>query len=368
MSSGLLVHLVGQFVKDRERVATEALTYLAQEYPTVRQALGALAHLDPEVRELVAYRSEVTDREAEGRPDIVGKHHGRRLLVLEGKFWAPLTASQPCGYLRDVSSGGAVVFLCPGPRIPTLCDELEARIHAEALGQGRFVENSDLRSMPVTGNKSLIVMSWVAILGRIEDAAPVPDGRLAYELDQLRGFVNLLETELVEWSREELQAGLSHTTFRKAVQTADLLFDLLNREERATRQGHPRWEDNGSVYYRSRFRVGQVEVHVGFEPEQWKPTFPTPVTFGIKSDDVPDDLKQSVHHAYIKIVDRLRAADSAPVEQLSFTTSPLSATWWWGPLPIAANRPAEDTKLLLATTARDLLDAFTITERQVPSP
>jgi hypothetical protein len=142
--------------------------------------------------------------------------------------------------------------------------------------------------------------------------------------------VSLLETELVEWSREELKAGVSHTTFRKAAQTANLLFDLMNREERATRQGQPRWEDNGSVYYRSRFRMGRVEVHVGSEPEQWKPTFPTPVTFGIKSDDVPDDLKPSVHHAYVEVVDRLRVADSAPFEQLSFTTSPLSATWWWG--------------------------------------
>jgi hypothetical protein len=117
--------------------------------------------------------------------------------------------------------------------------------------------------------------------------------------------------------------GLPHHV-RKAAQTTDLLFDLLNREERATRLGHPRWEDNGSVYYRSRFRMGQVEVHVGFEPEQWKPTFPTPVTFGIKSDDVQDGLKQSVHQTYIKIVDRLQASDSAAFEQLSFTTSPRS--------------------------------------------
>jgi hypothetical protein len=137
--------------------------------------------------------------------------------------------------------GGAVVFLCPGPRISTLCDELGARVHTSALGRDGFVEAAEGRwVMPISGSRSLIVMSWVTLLGQIKKAATVSDGQFAYELDQLRGFVNLLETELVEWSREELQAGVSHATFRKAVTTADLIFDLLRHHGRAVRRSGPR--------------------------------------------------------------------------------------------------------------------------------
>jgi hypothetical protein len=84
MESGLLAYLVDQFVARREQVATEALTYLAREYSSVRRALGQLAEIDPGDREHVRYRSEAIDPEMTGRPDIVGEYDDRRLLVVEG--------------------------------------------------------------------------------------------------------------------------------------------------------------------------------------------------------------------------------------------------------------------------------------------
>lgn len=125
-------------------------------------------------------------------------------------------------------------------------------------------------------------------------------------------------------SRKELQGGGFRHHVRKAAQTANLLFDLMTsttgRRARASSL-----EDNGSVYLPEQVPCGPGRGTRRF-PEQRKPTFPTPVTFGINSDEVPDDLNQSVHQAYIKVVDRLRVAGCAPIEQLSFTTSPFSAT------------------------------------------
>ena len=358
MPEGLLVHLVDQFVTRREQVATWGLSYLAREYAPVRQVLGALSAVPSADRDRVVYRPEGRDAAAEGIPDIVGEYGGQRWVVVEGRFWAKLTAAQPCGYLRGVAEGGVVLFLCPGPRIEALCEELAARVRAEGLGYDEFTpDGTGLHVMTTAGLRHLVVASWPELLRRIREAADGETGRLDFEVEQLEGLVNRLERELVEWTRAELEEGVTRATFRKAVTTAQLLFDGLHKDARVTKKGPSDWVDKNGVYFRARYTVSPaVQVFVGFEPERWSAELPTPLTFGIWSPDVPQDAKPAVYRAYAGAVRRIWAGSDFP--HLEFTPAPASANWWWGPVPVAADRPADETRALLTRSLGDLLDVL----------
>ncbi|GHH81013.1 hypothetical protein GCM10018781_62670 [Kitasatospora indigofera] len=354
MPDGLLVHLVDQFVTRREQVATAGLSYLAREYPPVREVLGALSAVDPADRDRLLYRPEAVAADAQGRPDIVGERGGERWVVVEGKFWAKLTDAQPCGYLRGVSEGGVVLFLCPSSRIEPLCAELAERVRQEGLGYDEFTpDGTGLQVMTTSGRRHLVVASWPVLLRRIRAAAAGDFPQLDFEVDQLEGLVGRLEKELVEWSRAELEQGVTRGTFRKAVTTAELLFDGMDRDARTTRTGNPKWVDRNGVHFRARYAVGGLHLYVGYEPEKWSPDFPTPLTFGIWSPDVPQELKQPLHRAYSGLAARIWAASDFPGP--GFTPAHEGATWWWGPIPVAADRPADETRARLTQGLDELL-------------
>ncbi|MFC9326038.1 hypothetical protein [Kitasatospora sp. NPDC057015] len=351
------MHLVDQFVTRREQVATWGLYYLAREYAPVRQVLGALSAVDPADRDRLQYRPEAAGPDTRGRPDLVGERGGQRWVVVEGKFWAKLTPAQPCDYLRDVVEGGVVLFLCPSSRIERLCEELAARVRQEGLGYDEFTaDGTGLRVMTTSGRRHLVVTSWPVLLRRIRLAAVGDYGQLDFEVEQLEGLVGRLERELVEWSRAELEQGVTRDTFRKAVTTAELLFDGLKRDARAAQAGNPTWVDRNGVYYRARYTVGPLRFYAGYEPEQWCPDSPTPLTFGIWSPDVPEGLKQPLHRAYRDFAARIWSGSEFP--QLEFTPAPEGAKWWGGPIPIAPDRSADETRSRLTGAVAGLLDTL----------
>ncbi|WP_371482491.1 hypothetical protein [Kitasatospora sp. NBC_00315] len=350
------MHLVDQFVTRREQVATWGLSYLAREYAAVRQVLGALSEVAPADRDALVYRSEGQDQDALGRPDLVGEYGGRRWVTVEGKFWARLTPAQPCRYLDGVVEGGVVLFLCPSSRIEPLCDELARRVRSEGLGYDDFApDGTGLHVLTTAGSRHLVVTSWPVLLRRIRES-PGAAGRLDYEIEQLEGLVGRLESELVEWSRAGLEQGVSRDSFRKAVTTAGLLFEGLDRDVRLTRDGSAKWVDQKGVYYRARYVVNPaVRFYAGFEPERWSSGLPTPLTFGIWRDDVPAEARPQVYRAYAGAVRRIWARSDFP--RLEFTPAPEAARWWWGPVPVAADRPADETRALLTDVLDELIDA-----------
>jgi len=67
-------------------------------------------------------------------PDVVGfDSDGLRHVVIEGKFWAPLTAHQPVSYLQSLAedSPGIVLFVAPSIRLANLWRELQVACMAD---------------------------------------------------------------------------------------------------------------------------------------------------------------------------------------------------------------------------------------------
>ncbi|MEY9967971.1 hypothetical protein ABIA33_006051 [Streptacidiphilus sp. MAP12-16] len=356
MPEGLLVHLVDQFITRREQVATEGLYYLARHYPEVRKVLGSLSEIGAQDEDRLVYRPEAAG--GQGRPDLLGELSGQRWVVVAGTSWADLTDAQPCGYLRGITSGGVVLFLSPARRVTDLCRDLAARVQAEGLGQDDFApDGTGLHVMTTSARRHLVVTTWPVLLQRIRRAAGEGSAQLIFEVDQLQGVVGRLENDLVEWSRAELEQGVTRTTFRKAVTTAELLFDVLARTDGVTTLRPPKWVDRNGVYYRSGFSVGPgVTLFAGFEPERWDAQMPTPLTFGIWSPDLAHPVRQRVYQVYLDAVGMIWKQSGEPFDNVRFWPAPESDNWWWGPIPLASDRPAEVTRSRLASVLAHLVD------------
>lgn len=131
-------------------------------------------------------------------PDLVGATtDGTGVLLVESKFWAPLTPNQPVGYLRRLPTDkkGMVLFIAPEGRYETLWPELIARC------QGEGFELSDERREPPNWHAvrtsevgCLAYVSWSFALDHLEDQLQeAGQDRGAHEVWQLKGLCQRLE-------------------------------------------------------------------------------------------------------------------------------------------------------------------------------
>jgi hypothetical protein len=195
VTTTLLAHLAARFSDRPETLATEGLGYLLSASHAAKDSLRyLLADWGVEVPEGIGYRTEVVDESGGGRPDVVGTSELRRIVILEGKFWAPLMETQPVEYLNSLSQGGALLFVAPSIRLPTIWAELERRcVRAFGGMDGREVSNGQLG---FTGGRWLGIVSWAALLDRLRRALlDAGEDSLAYDAVQLEGLAAQMDTD-----------------------------------------------------------------------------------------------------------------------------------------------------------------------------
>jgi hypothetical protein len=210
---------LGWFTQNGEVAATQALTMLLTD-DVLRHAFIAYAEeltesAFPGIRVFEAERSH----EGFGRPDIEGVDAQRQtVIIVEGKFWAPLEVRQVHSYLthlrRNRNSEQPVGFLVLLPE----SRESEARRTVAAAD----TMDTAAREKPVAAG----VMTWEGLLNRFDHAAA-----------SLEQGVNSVSADLVQF--RGLCATLSGVVIRPVdpnapwrVRQADLerLVDLLTRE------------------------------------------------------------------------------------------------------------------------------------------
>lgn len=115
----LLGYLTSRFVTQRENLAAEALAFILNHADRMRKAFrGLVGRTGIALPELVRFRPQ--RREAQGIPDLVASDaKGADPLLVENKFSADLTESQPVLYLDRLPTegGGALVFAVPRQRL-----------------------------------------------------------------------------------------------------------------------------------------------------------------------------------------------------------------------------------------------------------
>jgi hypothetical protein len=135
----LLGHIAPVLTLQTENLATEALLYLLQRYKTAHVAFVELmSTIDYVPPSDLAFSTQMRMQQG-SIPDLVGTTtDGTGVLLVESKFWAPLTPNQPTGYLRRLPTDreAMVLFVAPEGRYEELWQQLVARCHGEGLELG----------------------------------------------------------------------------------------------------------------------------------------------------------------------------------------------------------------------------------------
>ena len=193
----LLAHLIPQFAHP-ENVAVEALGHILAQSASARAALAELLRDGGvDVGPVFTVRTQATGESGE-RPDLqVLDEHGRERTLIEAKFWAGLTDSQPVAYidrlLRDQPS--ALLFVAPEARRESLWGELRARVvDADGLEWRPDPAAPGRRAAGVGGGRRLLLTSWTVLLDRMASRA-IEAREAAAELDirQLRGLADRMD-------------------------------------------------------------------------------------------------------------------------------------------------------------------------------
>ncbi len=173
-TESLFGHLVTRFGRRPENLATEALAYVLNRSTAAKQAfLRYLVRAAIELPGDLGHQAQ--SRGSDGAiPDIVGVDgEQRRVLAVEAKFWAGLTANQPVAYLKELPEGvnSILLVIAPAMRLPTLTAELAGRCTAAGVELGKPSEpGSELVVRQITQKQHMIVASWGSVLSCVLEA------------------------------------------------------------------------------------------------------------------------------------------------------------------------------------------------------
>ena len=196
---GVLAHLAGSM---GEPGVTQALAYILNRHPDLVQAFVNLldaAGITFEPRPRVESERGNDGERIPGRPDMkIHALSGQLRVLVENKFWADLTNSQPVDYLNMLSRAEdlncGLLFIVPEQRVEKIWDTLKTRCNKEDFNLGQDSGGAPVRWVRVETN-TMLVTNWQTVLRALCGAAKSEDTRC-----DLRQFGQLVET------LEDLQA------------------------------------------------------------------------------------------------------------------------------------------------------------------
>jgi hypothetical protein len=225
----LFGHLASRFSTHPENLATEAMAFIVNRSPAMREVLGRLVgRTGIELPRLARFRSQAGDEQG-NIPDLIGLDTtGAERLFIENKFWAGLTENQPAGYLQRLpAEGGAVlVFVVPSKRLPIVWTELAS----SAMNRGTRLPDpeqlaGDLLFARLTPSTALAATTWNAVLDSLEDVARASgETSAAADIAQLRSLCDVMDNEAFLPVRMEELTNLEVP--RRLIGFADLIPDL----------------------------------------------------------------------------------------------------------------------------------------------
>lgn len=191
----LLGHLVPRIASSgAEPAATQALAYILNSSEEVSIAFVEFVSKTG-VEFFMPRAITAEEQHGDGRPDLtIQDTAGTVRILVENKFWAGLTDSQPVIYLKELShdASSAVVFVVPKRRMHSLWVQLKERCQDSLVELGREELGSDI-IWACTGNRTLAITSWDQILERLEHAAT--EDSIRQDINQLRGLTEQMDTD-----------------------------------------------------------------------------------------------------------------------------------------------------------------------------
>jgi hypothetical protein len=226
--TALLGHLALKFADHPEDWASEGLGHVLRRSGEAAEAMSSfLGTVGMALPRRLAFSNQVTGDD-NARPDLVGRDtDGVQVLVIETKFWAPLTENQPVTYLQRVPSGrpSAVLVISPALRLHMLWTELLRRVAAGNFQAGKTKRVcAEVIAAPVNAEHWLVLASWRAVLGALGhhlDAAR--DVAASADVVQLQGLAEMMDTSAFLPVRP---AELTSGAYRRVLDFSQLVEDV----------------------------------------------------------------------------------------------------------------------------------------------
>ena len=196
----ILAHLASLLTNQIENVATDALAHLLLEYQVTSDAFREyVAQSGIAIPEQITLKTQTTWQDG-AIPDLVGlDNEGRYVLIVESKFWAPLTPNQPTTYIERLPFDKAAIllFIAPASRLSTLWEELMDRCDAYPANN-LYQEStiSQFRTYHLNQLHILALTSWESMLTMLQQKAQqAGDIYAAGDIWQLQSLCDRIETD-----------------------------------------------------------------------------------------------------------------------------------------------------------------------------
>jgi hypothetical protein len=263
----LLAHVAPGLTTQFENLATESLLYLLRSYREAHQAfvelVSTIGYVPPS-----DLRFDTQVHMQHGNiPDLVGSTEDKTgVLLVESKFWAPLTPNQPTGYLRRLPTDreGMVLFIAPQRRWQERWQGLVARCQREGL---ELIEETgeppNWQSARTSEIHRLPYVSWSFALDRLEDRLQeAGQDRGAHEVWQLRGLCQRL-VKPIRIDEDPPGSERRHAQMRSIVD--EVAGRLIERGVFATKG----YRATPGAYFYRRFGdlSGRITCSIGFDEE-----------------------------------------------------------------------------------------------------
>ena len=308
----LLANLVSRFPGNTENIATEALSHILTNSDASIEALNDVVRSgvgDVKLKPIVGVSTQViNDRNI---PDLVGFDDAKaERVIVEVKFWANLTNSQPNGYLKRLPDDGPAVlmFLAPEERIKSLWPELRHRI--EQAGETLTEVDAERKCMRVgNGQKYLMLVSWTGLLDSM--AARTRDFResgIETDIRQLRNLAKYADNGAFKPISRGEEFGADPERRRREYQRLiEAATEIGVEQGWASRKG---LRATSRTYGFGRYvKLHQVVVWFGINEEQFEKTSATTSATTLWVEIVWDGIPSEHRDKRGEIRDQFRLSD-----------------------------------------------------------
>lgn len=280
----LLGYLSGRFASDKshsktENLASEALAFILKNEVALKAFFEFIERaglsFDPSLR----IRTQVHEDD-KGVPDLIGKVGAdRTALIIEAKFWAGLTPTQPVSYLKKLPRNhkATLLFLAPKKRLPSLWAELK-RLCVEAGYRLSLKEKSTSDFLLTQLNKyhSLALTGWTDLLAYILKALETK--HLLEEAGNVKQLIGLCERQdsdaFLPLSSEELSPQIGRRVYQYC-ELIDKVVRQLDEDKILRRDSLLMIKDIGEY---GRYRhIGKHFCTVEFNADYWSRYRETPL-------------------------------------------------------------------------------------------
>ena len=221
----ILSEVVGKHAKQIENICSESLALIINDSPSAQAAFRAYVFSSSsntiKLNEKLLVSTQVTSKRDASIPDLKINDGSSGTYLLEAKFWAGLTDHQPNTYLeRIASTGGALLFLAPERRVPSLKNEVASKMELAGVSYQMHGEGY------VVNQVHIFFLCWGALLSALwTSATNTSDQTSLHNIFQLKALVDKIDSEAFLPFEHQLFTPAAGTQRDQMVDLLDMLVD-----------------------------------------------------------------------------------------------------------------------------------------------